>query len=100
MGMSHKEYDTILYCDLVLKLEGYKDRLLHEEKIQRLVAYSSYIAPHLNPKKMATNIGKFWHIEEVGKADGKKVSDEKRAAIKQAIAERKAAEKQLQENGS
>lgn len=76
------EYDTILYKDLVLKMEGYKDRLDYGEAISRKVAYSSYIGPHLNPKKIP-KIDKFWPIGDE-KKDGAGVSlAQKREAIKE-----------------
>lgn len=87
MGMTLKEYDIILYRDLIFKMNGFKMKLDYEEEIFRNMAYSSYIAPHLNPKKMAKNIDKFWPMNTGNgeKTPNKKVSDEKRKAIQEAL---------------
>lgn len=82
MGMTPQEYDTILYRDLVPKLEGFKERLEYGETINRKVAYSSYIGPHLNPKRIP-EIDKFWPIGDSKNKKGKNQVSlaEKRAAI-------------------
>lgn len=80
MSMSVQEYDTILYCDLILKIEGFADKMQSEEELIRNVAYSAYIAPHIDRRKMAKNIEAFWSIKKKG--DTKKVSDAKREAIR------------------
>lgn len=84
MGMSAQEFDNMLYRDFILKMEGFKQRQEYEENIYRTVAFSAYIAPHLNPKKLAVNIDKFWPMKKAG-ADTKKVSDAKRRAIRLAL---------------
>lgn len=81
MGMTPKEYDCILYTDLIAKMDGFRERLIHEENIMRNVAFSAYIAPHLNPKKMAKKIDTFWPMSG-GNTNTKKVTDEKRARLK------------------
>lgn len=87
MGMPPEEYDNILYRDLIFKMEGFKDKLDYEEEIFRNMAYSSYIAPNLNPKKMAKSIDKFWPMRGKGGTDNKKVTNSKRDAIRAALNE-------------
>lgn len=84
--MSPKEYDTILYRDLLMKLDGFKDRLEYEENLTRRAAFAAYLAPHLNPKKLAKKLDDFWPLN--GKGDVKKVTmAEKRKAIREALKE-------------
>lgn len=87
MGMSVYEYHTILYPDLLFKIEGFRQRMKHEEEIQRNIAYSAYIAPHLNPKKLAKTIDAFWPMDDGKQKNTKKISDDRRAAIKAALQE-------------
>lgn len=93
MGMGSVEYDNILYCDLLLKVEGFAKRMDHEENMVRTAAFSSYIAPHLNVKKMAKTLEAFWPMKKG--TDTKKVSDARREAIKLELQRRK-----LENNGS
>lgn len=83
--MSVREYNNMLYRDFILKMQGYKERQEYEEEISRTIAFSAYIAPHLNVKKMAKNIEKFWPMKKGG--DTKKISDARRKAIQKALRE-------------
>lgn len=88
--MSPAEYDNILYRDLVLKLEGFKERLLREEFIFRKVAYSAYLGPSVDAKDPSKkNIDKFWPIDIVDETKKRKeaITPEKRAAIREALKE-------------
>lgn len=88
--MSPKEYDTILYRDLMLKMQGFKDRLNYEEDITRRLAFTVYRAPHLNPKKLAKSIDAFWPKPGSEKnTDNKKISDAKRQAVREELQRRK-----------
>ena len=87
MGMSVYEYHTILYPDLLFKIEGFRQKLKNEEEIQRNVAFAAYIAPHLNPKKLAKTIDAFWPMDDGKAKSSKKISEERRAAIKAALQE-------------
>lgn len=90
MGMSPKEYDVILYRDLMFKMDGFKDRLNFEEEVIRRLAYTTYRAPHLNPKKLANNIDAFWPKPGgTGKSDNKKISDAKRKAVREELQKRR-----------
>lgn len=88
--MSVSEYNNILYRDLMLKIEGHKIRQKERERHYRSIAFSAYIAPHLDRKKL-NNISeeKFWPIDSLDKnaKPQKKISDEKRAAIRKALQE-------------
>lgn len=77
------EYNTILYHELMLKMEGFDQRLQNEEDIYRTVAFSAYIGSHLNPKKLPKNVKEFWPLKR--DVATKKVTDEKRAAMREAL---------------
>lgn len=87
--MTPSEYDNILYRDLVLKLEGFKDRLDSEELILRRVAYSAYLGPSVDAKDPTKkNIDKFWPVSiKGGKKSKENITPEKRAAIREALKE-------------
>lgn len=84
MGMTPREYDCILYVDLIAKMEGFNDRMRWEEGIMRKVAFSAYVAPHVNPKKMPRKIETFWPMSG-GNTNTKKITDERRERLKLAL---------------
>lgn len=92
MEMTPKEYNEILYCDLMLKIEGFQNRRRDDEYRLRKVGFSAYVAPHLNPKKMAKKEDAYWPID-TNKAGEKAVGDDKRARIAAAL------KKQREKNG-
>lgn len=88
--MTPAEYDNILYRDLIIKLEGFKDRLDREELIFRKVAYSAYLGPSVDGKDPSKkNIEKFWPMEILDETKKRKeaLSKEKREAIREALKE-------------
>src|SRR5690606_37179058 len=95
MGMGIREYYDMLYPDLLLKMEGFSDRLKREEYLLRKVGFSAYIGAHLDPKKMAKSEDKYWPMD---KGDGnpkeKMVTDEKRRRIRAMI------QKERERNGN
>lgn len=81
--MDVREYDNILYRDLMAKLEGFKDRLDYEESIYRKIAQSAFIGPHLKGATASKTFEEFWPGKKKG--DHKKVTNERRRAIKEAL---------------
>ena len=86
----------MLYPDLLLKMEGYSDRLKREEYLLRKVGFSSYIGPHLDPKKMAKSEDKYWPIDKGEGKSEKMVTEEKRNRIRAYIQSQK---QKLEQNG-
>lgn len=58
--MSVKEYNEILYPDLLLKIEGFQNRREYDEKMLRKIGFSAYIAPNLDPKRMSKSESTYW----------------------------------------
>lgn len=84
--MGAKEYDCISYYNLLFKIEGFQARLEYELNITRQHAFSSYIAPHLDPKKLRNvTIDKFWPTGKQAAGDTKKIPDAKRERIAKAL---------------
>lgn len=50
--MSSKEFDCITFYDLDLKIEGFLNNERRQSEEGRFKAYTAYIAPHLDPKKL------------------------------------------------
>lgn len=81
--MSPHEYDNILYTDLLIKIEGFNERLDYELDLVRNSAFASYISGNLDPKKMAKTVDSFWPKDKKGA--GPKVTDKKRARLAEAL---------------
>ena len=82
--MTPHEYDNILYPDLLIKMEGFNERLEYELDLVRNSAFSSYISGNLDPKKMAKSVDAFWPKSKKVLTD-KKVTAPKRNRLAQAI---------------
>lgn len=80
IGMSIDEYNNITYADLMRKIDGFNKRVKANISMQRHLTWTTYIAPHLDPKKMAKSIDDFWPLEE--KREVKKIDDSKRERIR------------------
>lgn len=82
--MAPHEYDNILYPDLLLKLEGFADRLDYELDLVRNSAFSAYISGNLDPKKMAKSVDAFWPKGPKA-APEKRIDDQKRMRLGAAL---------------
>lgn len=83
--MTPYDYDTILYPDLLLKMEGFTDRMEYELDITRNASFASYISGNLDPKKMAKSVNEFWPKDTKKGPHDKKISDAKRDRLARAI---------------
>lgn len=79
MGMGSEEYYSMLYPDLLLKIEGYDMRRQQDERIMRKVAYSAYVAPHVDPKDKAKTEQSFWPMASDKETNEPKFDDKKEA---------------------
>lgn len=77
--MSVKEYNEILYPDLLAKIEGFQNRRQIEEDMLRRVGFSAQIGSHLDPKLMPKTKQAYWPMRGDKKQDGYKFQDKKEA---------------------
>lgn len=84
IGMTPDEYSNITYADLMRKVDGFNERVKTNINLRRHQAWITYIAPHLDPKKMSKSIEDFWPLSTNDADNGskKKIDDDKRARIK------------------
>lgn len=88
MGMSSREYYLTSYHDIMLKMEGFKNRLDHDENIMRHVAFYAFKGPQVDPKGQPKTVAKFWPMQNDIDKKADSIAD-KRARIKAALQKRK-----------
>ena len=88
LGLRLEEVYDMPFCEF--KIKSYAFRRMQEERLRhtRLIAFSSQIGSHLDPKKMPKSIEQFMPIGSERKKKRKsKVSDEMRAIFEQRMKE-------------
>lgn len=79
MGMSVREYDDILYPDLLLKIEGFRKRRDEDLRILRRIGYSALKGSHLEPKSMPKSEKEYFPLTTDKKDEQYKFQDKKEA---------------------
>lgn len=88
IGMTENEYNNTTYSNLMLKVGGFNDRVKVNISMKRHLSWITYIAPHLNPKKMAKTIDEFWPLASDSEGSKKKIDDAKRVRIQEFLSQR------------
>lgn len=62
--MSVREYNTIMYPDLLCKIKGFRDRMNYEERVMRKVGFSALISASIvGSKSMPKTEQEYWPID-------------------------------------
>lgn len=84
MGMSISEYNNILYCDLLIKIKGYRAKLLNEERMMRKVGFSALISASVaGAKELPKTESEYWPVD--GDKDYKEEREEYERDKKEAL---------------
>lgn len=64
MGMSSREYNTIMYPDLMAKINGFRNRRKHDEQLMREVGWSAIISGRVaHSKEFYKSKMEYWPID-------------------------------------
>lgn len=84
--MTLHEYNNITYSDLIRKIDGFNERVRTNVALKRYQLWVTYIAPHLDPKKMAKTIDDLMPMPGEDNQPKQKVDEAKRNRLRAYLA--------------
>lgn len=84
--MSVREYNTIMYPDLLDKIKGHRERQKYNEMVMRKVGFSALISASIvGSKDMPKTEQEYWPIEGEEVVERKTKAENKQEAFKRLI---------------
>lgn len=77
--MTVKEYNEILYPDLILKIKGYQRKRDEDHRILRRIGFSALKGSHYDPKSLPKTEREYWRLTTDTKEEKYQFQDKKEA---------------------